>query len=255
MDIALAQIAALGAAAASLVGIDADDPRSYWFGLAATLVGALVLSLTRSRKRQVSQEAVIGVVYAVSAAAAILLVDRVPHGAEHLRSMLIGSILTVPGSDVAKVAALYAAIGRVPLALPAAVLPDLDRSGGRISRWVAGTVVGLSLLCVLRARRDQLCPGRRRVAGVLLSDRARPGRHRAGRGDREPAHGRLGVRDMVSVVGMVASALLDLPTGATVACVFGARPAALVGVRPRLGKAAPGRVAAGPCMREAKASR
>src|SRR4029453_16890637 len=111
VDIALAQIAALGATAAFLVGFDPEDPGSYWFGLAATVAGALPLPPPRSRPRHVSQEAVIGVVYAVSAGAAVLLADRSPHGAEHLRGMLVGSILSVSGAEVLKVAALYAAVG------------------------------------------------------------------------------------------------------------------------------------------------
>ena len=76
VDIALAQIAALGATAAFLLGWEADTWESYAFGLSATFVGALVLALTRSRRRHVSQEAVIGVVYAVSSAGAVLLSDR-----------------------------------------------------------------------------------------------------------------------------------------------------------------------------------
>src|SRR5499427_4491858 len=111
VDIALAQIAALGATAAFLIGYEMDTWESYAFGLSATVLGALVLALTRSQHRHVSQEAVIGVVYAVSSAAAVLLADRTPHGAEHLRGMLVGSILSVSGAEVVKVAALYAAIG------------------------------------------------------------------------------------------------------------------------------------------------
>ena len=80
-------------------------------GSAPHVLGAAVLALTRSRERRVSQEAVIGVVYAVSAAAAVLLVDRAPHGAEHLRQMLVGSILAVTPADVARVAVLYAFVG------------------------------------------------------------------------------------------------------------------------------------------------
>ena len=64
VDIALAQIAALGATAAFLVGFELDTWESYAFGLGATVFGALVLALTRTRTRHVSQEAVIGVVYA-----------------------------------------------------------------------------------------------------------------------------------------------------------------------------------------------
>src|SRR3990170_353237 len=109
VDIALAQIAALGATAAFLWGYDLESWGSYVFGLSFTILGASVFALTRSRERRVSQEAVIGVVYA--AAAAVLVADRTPHGAEHLRSMLVGSILAVRGSEVIKVAVLYAVIG------------------------------------------------------------------------------------------------------------------------------------------------
>src|SRR5436190_13469097 len=111
VDIALAQIAALGATAAFLFGYELDTWESYAFGLAATIVGALVLALTRTRERHVSQEAVIGVVYAVSSAAAVLLADRAPHGVEQIRTMLVGNLLAVQWSEVVKVAALYAAIG------------------------------------------------------------------------------------------------------------------------------------------------
>src|SRR3989442_951024 len=113
VDIALAQIAALGATIAFLVGYEADTKASYFFGLTATMLGALVLSLTRSRRRQVSQEAVIGAVYAVSTAAAVLLADRAPHGAEHVRSMLVGNILTVRMPQVIEVGVIYLGIGLV----------------------------------------------------------------------------------------------------------------------------------------------
>jgi zinc/manganese transport system permease protein len=230
VDIALAQIAALGAAAASLAGIDADHPLSYGLALGATLVGALVLSLTRSRQRRVSQEAVIGVVYAVSAAAAVLLVDRAPHGAEHLRSMLVGSILTVEGADVAKVAALYAAIGlfhwgcRRPFFLISTDPAAAFREGWRVRWWdflfyaSFGVVVTSSV----------------RVAGVLLVFSYLIVPALAG----IAAGGTIGARlaigwgfgTAVSLIGMLASAWLDLPTGATVACAFGLTLLAWTGV-------------------------
>src|SRR5438309_7400153 len=111
VDIALAQIAALGATAAFLFGFDLETWESYACGLGFTILGALVLALTRSRERRVSQEAVIGVVYAVSSAGAVLLADRSPHGAEQVRTMLVGNLLAVQSPEVAKVAILYASIG------------------------------------------------------------------------------------------------------------------------------------------------
>ena len=111
VDIAIAQIAALGATVAFLQGHDVDAWESYAYSLAATLVGALVLAITRSRRRNVSQEAVIGIVYAVSSAAAVLVADRAPHGAEQVRTMLVGNLLAVRPFEVAKVFALYSLVG------------------------------------------------------------------------------------------------------------------------------------------------
>src|SRR3989442_1233696 len=85
VDIALAQIAALGATAAFLAGYGAAPWESCGSGLRATLLGALGVSLTRSRRRHVSREAVIGVVCAVSSAAAVLLSDGAARGAEQVR--------------------------------------------------------------------------------------------------------------------------------------------------------------------------
>ncbi len=221
VDIALAQIAALGATAAFLFGYDLETWESYEFGLGFTILGALVLALTRSRRRQVSQEAVIGVVYAVSSAAAVLLADRSPHGAEHLRGMLVGSILSVSSREVLKVAVLYSAIGvlhwfcRRPFFLISTDPAAAYREGWRVRWWdflfyaSFGVVVTSSVRIagVLLVFSYLIVPA---LAGIILG-------------------GRIGARLMigwafgtlVSVAAMVASATLDLPTGATVVCAFG----------------------------------
>jgi zinc/manganese transport system permease protein len=221
VDIALAQIAALGATAAILVGFDADSVVAYGCALGATILGAGVLALTRSRERRVSQEAVIGVVYAVSAAAAILLVDRAPHGAEHLHSMLVGNILTASGRHVAEMAILYGAIGlvhwacRKPFFLISTTPDEAFRQGWHVRRWdflfyaTFGVVVTSSV----------------RVAGVLLVFSylivpALAGIAVGGSMTRRLLIG-WGFGTLVSVLGMLASALLDLPTGAAVVCAFG----------------------------------
>jgi len=221
VDIALAQIAALGATAAFLWGYDLETWASYVFGLVFTVVGATVFALTRSRERRVSQEAVIGVVYAVSAAAAVLVADRTPHGAEHLRSMLVGSILAVQGSEVVKVACLYAVIGlfhwlcRRPFLLISTNPDKAYKDGWRVRRWdflfyaSFGVVVTSSV----------------RIAGVLLvfSYLIVPtlaANLLGGSVGRRLAVA-WGFGTFVSVVAMAASAILDFPTGATVVCAFG----------------------------------
>ena len=221
VDIALAQIAALGAAAALLVDAPLESPLAYAAGLGATLLGAAILALTRSRERRVSQEAVIGVVYAVSAAAAVLLVDRAPHGAEHLRRMLVGSLLAVTPGEVARIAGLYALVGvfhwacRRPFFLISADPDAAFREGWRVRLWDFLFYASFGLVVTSSVR----------VAGVLLvfSYLIVPALAGLVRGGTVGARLLVGwaFGALVSLLGILASALLDLPTGATVACVFG----------------------------------
>ena len=111
VDIALAQIAALGATLAFLLGYDPRSEGSYWFSLAFAVLAAAVFALTRTRVERVPQEAVIGLTYAVAASTAILLADISPHGAEHLRDLLAGSIVWVTPHQVIKTGVLYSLIG------------------------------------------------------------------------------------------------------------------------------------------------
>ena len=221
VDIALAQIAALGATAAFLFGYDLDTWESYGFGVGFTILGAMVLALTRSKRRQVSQEAVIGVVYAFSSAGAVLLADRSPHGAEHLRGMLVGSILSVSGREVLKVAVLYSVIGIFHWLCRRAFFmistdPGLaDREGWRVRWWdflfyaSFGVVVTSSVRIagVLLVFSYLIVPA---LAGIMLATHV---------GARLLIGWAFGT--VVSVIAMVASAALDLPTGATVVCAFG----------------------------------
>jgi zinc/manganese transport system permease protein len=221
VDIALAQIAALGATAAFLFGYELETWQSYAAGLGFTILGALVLALTRSRTRQVSHEAVIGVVYAVSSAGAVLLADRTPHGAEHLRGMLVGSILSVRGREVLNVAVLYAATGffhwlcRRPFFLISTDPDAAYREGWSVRIWdflfyaSFGVVVTSSVRIagVLLVFSYLIVPA---LAGILLASRI---------GARLAVGWVFGAG--VSIIAMVTSAILDLPTGATVVCAFG----------------------------------
>jgi zinc/manganese transport system permease protein len=221
VDIAMAQIAALGATVAFLVGHDTETWQSYAYALAATIVGAVVLALSRSRRRHVSQEAVIGVVYAVSSAAAVLVADRAAHGAEQVRGMLVGNLLAVGPLEVAKVAGLYALVGtlhwvcRRPFFLISTDPDAAYAEGWRVRLWdfvfyaSFGVVVASSV----------------RVAGVLLvfSYLIVPALAGVTLGGSVLARLLIGwgFGTLVSVLGMIASAALDLPTGATIVCAFG----------------------------------
>src|SRR5262245_66485603 len=81
VDLALAQIAALGATVAFMLGHPAQSPATYGYSLTFTLLAAVLLAFTRDWGTRVPQEALIGVRHAVGEAGAIPLVDRPAHGA------------------------------------------------------------------------------------------------------------------------------------------------------------------------------
>ena len=221
VDIALAQIAALGATAAFLIGYDMDTWESYAIALCATLVGALVLSLTRTRHRNVSQEAVIGVVYAVSSAGAVLLADRAAHGIEHIRAMLVGSLLAVRGPEVLKVALLYALIGglhwlcRKPFFLISTDPEAAYARGWNVRLWDFVFYASFGVVVTSSVR----------IGGVLLvfSYLIVPALAATVMGGTVATRLLIGwsFGTLVSVIGMAASAVFDLPTGAAVVCTFG----------------------------------
>lgn len=113
VDLALAQVAALGTTAALLYGFDHHDRESYFISLGFTLVAASFFAFANRAREKISQEAIIGIVYAFSSAAVVLLVDRLAHGAEHLKYALVGQLLWVTWEDVARVVGIYAGVSLI----------------------------------------------------------------------------------------------------------------------------------------------
>lgn len=113
VDLALAQIAALGTVVAFILGHQPGTPASFGYSLGAAVLGALVFSITRNRNHdsKVPQEAVIGITYVIASATAILVADRAPEGAEHIKELLAGSILWVTWGTVIKDLIIYSAVG------------------------------------------------------------------------------------------------------------------------------------------------
>jgi zinc/manganese transport system permease protein len=109
IDLAVAQIAGLGVILADAFGFEPQGAAVQAAALAAALLGALLLNWTDKRWPEI-QEATIGVTFIVAANAAILLLASNPHGAEHLKDLLIGQILWVNPKTLVYVGAIYAAI-------------------------------------------------------------------------------------------------------------------------------------------------
>ena len=113
VDLSLAQVAALDITIAILAGHTVDSQAAYWYALAFSFSGAVLFAMACRYEHEIQQEVVIGIVYAVCAALGVLALDRAPQGVEHIKQILIGSILTVRADQVAQLALLYSVVGAV----------------------------------------------------------------------------------------------------------------------------------------------
>jgi zinc/manganese transport system permease protein len=210
VDLALAQIAALGATAAFMLGHPAQSFATYGYSLAFTLLAAILLAFTRTWAERVPQEALIGVIYVVAAAAAILMIDRAPQGAEHLKQILTGNILTSGWNDLALIVPLYAAIGLLHWTLSSHLTGRGSLAWDFIFYATFGAVVtsSVAIAGVLLVFSFLIVPAS--IGVIFASSLAR-----------QLAIGWL-AGTLTSAVGLMASFALDLPTGAAMVCAFGA---------------------------------
>ncbi len=110
IDLALAQISSVGVAFALMTG---GNPMTY--SIAFTLVGAIVFSVIHPKDKRVPQEAVIGIIYAVASAVAILLISKTPHGDGDVTAILFGQILAVTTHQLIQMAMVFGAIALLHL--------------------------------------------------------------------------------------------------------------------------------------------
>jgi len=110
VDLALAQVAALGICLSILLKHDVNDWHTFAWSLGFTFIGAAIFTLPRSQDHRVPQEALIGIVYVVAAAAAILMLSQSAEGDEELKRTLVGDILLVRPVEVFRAFGLYAVI-------------------------------------------------------------------------------------------------------------------------------------------------
>ena len=221
VDLALAQIAALGATIAILAGIDPHGTGAYWISLAFTFMGALIFSFVRSATQRIPLEAIIGITYAVASAAAILAMSKATGETEHLKDMLVGNILAVSRPEVIKTAILYGIIGlfhyifRKKFLLISIDPKAAEAEGISIRLWdflfyaSFGFVVtsSVAIAGVLLVFCYLIVPS---VGAMLFADRI---------GSRLAIGWTMGT--LVSALGIFLSVQMDLPTGAAIVCTFG----------------------------------
>jgi zinc/manganese transport system permease protein len=210
VDLALAQIAALGATVAFLLGHPVQSAAAYGYSLGFTLVAAVLLAFTRAWSSRIPQEALIGVIYVVAAAAAILLIDRAPQGAEHLKQILTGNIVTSGIDELVFIAPLYLAIAALHAILRRWLADGASVAWDFLFYATFGLVVtsSVALAGVLLVFSFLIIPA---AIGVLYADTLA----------RQLAIGWL-AGAVTSAAGLAVSFMVDLPTGATMVCAFGA---------------------------------
>lgn len=221
VDLTLAQMAALGTAVALLLGYDLHGRTAYWVSLGMALTGAAFFSFSRSREGKILQEAVIGIAYVVSSAAAVIVLDRAPGGVEHIRGILVGNILTVNPRQVSEIALLYTSVGlfhwffREKFLLISFNPNEARKTGMNLRLWdflfyaTFAVVVtsSVAIAGVLLVFCFLIVPS---VASLLLA---------GGIGSRLFIGWGIGLT--ASLIGLAASVLFDLPTGASIVLAFG----------------------------------
>lgn len=221
VDLALAQVAALGGAVGVLAGHDLHGQGGYVFSLGFAFLGATLFAVARFRDERIPQEAIIGITYAVASAVAILILDRSPHGTEEIKAMLLGNILFTDWPEVWKTFWIYLGVGvihffcRHRFFLISTDPVQARQNGWKIWLWdlifyaTFGLVVTSSVRIagVLLVFTYLVVPA---ASAVLFFSRL------SSRLIFGWALGLLG-----SVIGLYLSFSMDLPTGASIVTVFG----------------------------------
>jgi zinc/manganese transport system permease protein len=221
VDLALAQMAALGSVVALVNGHTHGSAASFAFSLAATTLGAVIFSFSRVREGRVPQEAIIGITFVVASAATLLVADRAPEGAEQLKELLAGSVLWASWPAVWKLIWVYAVIALLHLVFRhrfIAISEDPEGafgSGAHVRSWdflfylLFGFAITLSveIAGVLMVFAYLVAPAiialacsRRWVARIAIG---------------------LAVGIVASAAGLLASYRWDLPSGPAVVCTLG----------------------------------
>lgn len=212
VDLAIAQISAVGVAVALLL-----EQEPTFLSLVFTLAGAGLLSFPE-RKSKIPQEAVMGIVYAVASAVSILIVSQSPHGEADVLKIFFGNILAADAGQLKSMAAVLLAVLAFHLIFYRRfVALSFEEGGGEGKKGLWNFLFYITLgLCIALAIRTAgvllvftylIVPA---VGALLVADRFWP-RFWLG----------LAFAALASYFGLYFSYKLDLPTGSTLVATFG----------------------------------
>jgi len=109
IDLAIAQIAGLGVLAAGVMGWEDNLWAVQLSAISAALLASAFLDWTEKRWPDL-QEPLIGISFVLAATGSILLLAENPHGAQHMKDLLVGQILWSTWQSLVNTALLYAVL-------------------------------------------------------------------------------------------------------------------------------------------------
>lgn len=228
VDLALAQVAALGMSLAFLMGEDPHGLSAQLYAFAATLTVAFGFAGLRRVSGKTTREVIIGCVYVVATALSIVILSRSSQGMEELKSLFNGNILWVRWQEIAVVAGVTALLALLHLVYrkrfyalsfatqdaqrPAFLWEFLFFASFAVVITLAVNIAGVLLVfafLIIPAFSASLVV--HSLAGRLLLG--------------------WGLGLLGAVAGLWLSFVADLPVGATVVSVIGLLPLLAVGLR------------------------
>ncbi|MCG3137598.1 MAG: hypothetical protein HJJLKODD_01446 [Phycisphaerae bacterium] len=219
VDLSLAQVAALGAAIGAAIGYEVHSLPAYFCALGFTVFGAAVFSLARFQDRRIPQEAIIGIVYAVSNAVTFLILSKIAVDRDEIENLLEGRLLFVNWAEVWRIFLIYSSVALVHIFLRkkffaiSSDAADAQRLNIRLWDFIFYVTFGIVVTCSVQIAGVFLVFSFLVVPAVcaMIFFRSVGSRLIAGWG--------CGV--LASIIGLAASAQWDLPTGAAVIASFG----------------------------------
>jgi zinc/manganese transport system permease protein len=213
IDLAIAQAAGLGVIVAGVLGWDLHGTGAQMAAFAAAIAGALGLAWTDARFAH-AQEAIIGVFFVLCATGGLILLANNPHGGEELKDLLVGQILWV---DMR---------GLVPAAIVSVLVlgawfgfrEQLGRAGFYLM-FALSVTVSVQLVGVYLVFASLIVPA---LATRRLTEKS-------------GLVWAYGVGVLGYVVGLVLSALFDLPTGAVIVWSLAGLAVIMGAIRSRAG--------------------
>ena len=110
VDLALAQVAAMGVSIAFLLGWDSHGLGAQLIALGSTLIAAILLAKLRDIADKTTREVIIGCLYVVATAISIVVLSRSSQGMEELKSMFSGNILWVRWQEIGLLSVIYVVV-------------------------------------------------------------------------------------------------------------------------------------------------